>query len=229
MPKPFQAPVVAFTASQDLIDVLCLLDELHEATVPDEGAFYANAFARELAAVEPAAPNVTDDFAAAIAVGIGVHRIIERRPALRTPPGEVMPIVMHVLGWAAMEQAAEAPERHSPWISYGTNLGFVLAQQGAGALRAAMADLASWHAMCPEMTHSAYFDQRLVLDIGASHDGAVVARNYLPPRPAGIEHAHDRLLFQTACDDFTERLRGQRVHGTPKLRNVFRLNWKSLH
>ena len=67
-----------------------------------------------------------------------------------------------------------------------------------------------------------------MLDIGTAIDGGVVARNYMPLRPAGIEHAHDRLLFETACDDFTERLRGHRVHGTAKLRNVFRLNWKSL-
>jgi hypothetical protein len=228
MPKPFQASVVAFTTSQELVDVLGLLDELHEATVPEEGVFYANAFARELAAMEPAAPTLADDFAAAIAVGIGVHRVAERRPALHTPTDEIAPIVAHVLGWAAMEQAAEAPERHGPWISYATQLGHVLARRGAGALRIALSDIVDWHAGCPEMTHSAYFDQRLVLDIGTAIDGAVVARNYMPLRPAGIEHAHDRLLFETACDDFTERLRGHRVHGTVKLRNVFRLNWKSL-
>ena len=228
LPRPFQVSVASFTTTRELVEVLELIDAIHDATHPEDGGFPTSALLELLTLVEPAATNLFDDFAMALAVGFAVHRIARDRPALATADDQVAPLVMHVLAWAAMEQGADAPERHGPWISYATQLGYVLARRGPGALRAAMADLVTWHAANPPMSHSAYFDQRLVLDIGTAEDGAVVARSYLPVRPAGIEHAHDVLLYQTACNDFTERTLGRRVNGTTPLRNVFRFHWKVL-
>jgi hypothetical protein len=228
LPRPFQGSLASFTTTRELVDVLALIDELHDKTHPEDGGFPTSALLELLALVEPSATNLFDDFAMGVAVGFAVHRVTRDRPALATPDDQVAPMVMHALAWAAMEQGADAPERHGPWIGYATQLGYVLARRGAGALRAAMAELSSWHLSSPPMTHSAYFDQRLVLDIGTADDGAVVARSYLPLRPAGIEHAHDVLLFQTACDDFTERTLGRRVNGTTPMRNVFRFHWKVL-
>ena len=205
-----------------------MIDELRRATRPDDGTFPASSFAQSLARVEPAATNLVDDIATAVAVGLGVHRVAKDRPELAVADDEVVPLVMHVLAWAAMEQAADAPERHGPWIAYATQLGYVLARRGPGALRTAISDLDNWHANSPTMTHSAYFDQRLVLDIGTAEDGTVVGRSYMPLRPAGIEHAHDVLLYQTACDDFTEGTQGRRVNATAKLQSVFRFTWKRL-
>ena len=210
----------------ELIAILVLIDKLHDETRPAEGAFFANAFADELRAAEPTAHTLEDDFTVAIAVGLAMHRLAQSSPELVSGNDTVAPVIANALSWAAMEQAADAPERHGPWLVYATHLGYVLARRGAGEVRVALNDLTTWRTHCPPMTHSAYFDQRLVLDIGAGTDGSVVARNYLPPRPAGIEHAHDTLLFQTACDDFTERLRGQRVHGTTRHGNLFRVEWK---
>lgn len=229
LPQPFQTPHAAFTTRAELIDVLSFVDVLHEATIASEGLFYANTLAEEIGASEPAAASsVVDDIATAVAVGIAVHRVASSRQGLVLGPDQVDPLVCNVLAWAAMEQALDAPERHGPWIAYATHLGQLIAMQGNAVLRPALAGLQTWRSQTPAMSHSAYFEHRLVLDIGSSPENGVVARNYLPPRPAGIEHAHDVLLFQTACDDYTERVHGRRVHGTTPMRNVFRFTWKAV-
>lgn len=229
LPTPFATPHAAFTTRAELVDVLTFVDELHDATVPAEGGFAAGALTEEVLLAEPTAgSSLFEDLATAVAVGKAADRVASTRPVLAVGADHVHPLVQHVLAWAAMEQALDAPERHAPWIAYATHLGHLLARQGDAALRPALAALAQWRAACPPMTHSAYFEHRLVLDIGSSPEHGVVARNYLPQRPAGIEHAHDVLLFHTACDDFTERVHGQRVHGTTTLRNVFRITWKAI-
>jgi hypothetical protein len=228
VPKPFVTPSATFASRAELVEVLGLIDQLHEEPDQNEGAFIAGAFADELLAAEPMAPNVAADFAAAVSIGLSLDRVARQLPALQAPADQIHPVVGRALAWAAMEFAAGAPERHGPWIAYGAQLGFVIARRGNAQVRGALSELTAWRHSCPPMSHSAYFEQRLVLDIGAGADGSVVARKYMPLRPAGTESEHDQLLFETACDDFTEQLRGERVHRSTSFRNVFRFRWKTL-
>ena len=125
----------------ELIAILLLIDKLHDETRPAEGTFFANAFTDELRLAEPTAHTLENDFTVAIAVGLAMHRVAHSSPELASGNDTVAPVIANALSWAAMEQAADAPERHGPWLVYATHLGYVLARRGAGEVRVALNDL----------------------------------------------------------------------------------------
>ena len=223
MPVPFRTPSSSISSRTALIDVLTVVDALHDLAKPEHGTVVAAAIADLVEIAEPRAPRLIIDLELAIAVGFAVRRFETLR--LRRERDGVPPETWDVLAWAAMEQAGDAPERHVPWIGYGVYAGYYVSRRGRAAIDAVRTEFEHWVASRAPMTHSAYWEGRFMADFGVDGSGRIVAHNYLPLRPAGAERMHDQLLFDTAWDDFAEQLGRGRPNGTPLLDAIFQLAW----
>jgi hypothetical protein len=208
-----------------LVEVLVVIDALHELAKPEQGTVVATALVDLVAAAEPAAPRLVLDLELAIAVGVAVRRFEVLDPRAAREDGAVRVETWDVLAWAAMEQAGEAPERHVPWIAYGVLVGYYVSRLGRPAITAVRDELARWVATRGTVTHSVRWEGRLLADFGVDRDGRMFAHSYLPLRPAGAERLHDELLFDTAWDEFADGLGRGRPNGTPVLRSLFALTW----
>jgi hypothetical protein len=224
VPVPFRTPTTAVATRAELLEMLTVVDALHDLTKAEQGTVVAGALRDIVDQAEPRADDLVIDLELAIAVGVAVSHfesLVGRAPNDDT----VTLATWNVLAWAAMEHAGGAPERHGPWIAYGVLTGYYVARVGRPAVSATRAALEKWMRERIPPIYSARWEGRLVGDFGIDADGRIAAYNYLPLRPSGIEHLHDEVLFDLAWDDLAERVNRGRPRATPRLDNTCRFEW----
>jgi hypothetical protein len=192
VPVPFRAPSSSLALRADLVEVLGVVDALHELAKPELGTIVGAALADLLPHVEPRADRLVIDLELAIAVGFAV-RIFETLGLRKERDDTSVPVsTWNVIAWAAMEQAGGAPDRHVPWIAYGVHAGYYVSRIGRPAITTVRDAFEHWQAGRSPVTHTVTWEGRLVADFGVDGEGRIGAQNYLPLRPAGIERLHDQ-------------------------------------
>jgi hypothetical protein len=205
--------------------VLSVVDSLHDLAKPEHGTVIASAITDLVERAEPRAPRLIIDIELAIAVGVAIRRFETLALRSERDNESVQTSTWDVIAWGAMEQSGGAPERHVPWVAYGVHAGYYVSRVGRPAIAEIRRAFEAWLLGRGSVTHSVYWEGRLVGDFGVDATGRMGAHSYLPLRPSGAERMHDQFLFDSAWDDFATALGRGRPNQTPLLPHTFPFAW----